>query len=437
MKDDAPIGVLDTLKATPTPVRYLLGGVLINQLGAFVQTFLLLYLTFRGMSVGSAGLCLVAYSVGSIFGTLLGGEFTQRFGPRATIMSAMGASAPLVASIAWLSRPGLLWLLLIVVALAGLLTQAYRPAAAVLLSDLMPDRYQVMAFSMMRIALNTGAALAPLIAAGLILINWDLLFWLDGATALLYSALAFALLPRTAVQAGTVQAEPAGTDADADAEAEAKPAVGGGRSAYAAMLRDRKFLFYLAAVLLGTITYTQSTIALPLEIVADKYPTSLYSAVLTISSVVLITCELKITSYIVKLPTHIAVLSGHFVNSLGFAVYALSARSGAFVIVGAVLVVSGLMIAGPSMFAHPATFPTAMKARYIATMQAVAGLASAIGPLFGVFAWTRLDSGFWILCAVVNGVGGLLAMAGLKRAAEPRPAEKTTGAEPEVVGGNA
>jgi MFS family permease len=321
-------------------------------------------------------------------------------------------------------------LLLIVVALSGLATQAYRPAAAVLLSDLMPEQYQVMGFSMMRIALNTGAALAPLIAAGLILIDWDLLFWLDGATALLYAALAFALLPKTTVQAETEPTE---------AEADTKPAADA-RSAYAAMVRDRKFLCYLAAVVLGTITYVQSTIALPLEIVADKYPTGLYSAVLTISSVILITCELKITTYITRLPMHTAVLLGHFVNSLGFVVYALSARSGVFVLVGAVLAVSGLMIAGPSMFAHPATFPGAVKARYLATMQAVVGLASAIGPMFGVFAWSRLGSGFWLVCAVLNGIAGLLAMAGLKRTTEPGPdAEPDARAEveSEVVGGKA
>ncbi|WP_371501719.1 MFS transporter [Kitasatospora sp. NBC_00374] len=433
MKDEeAPIGVLDTLRATPVTVRYLLGGVLINQLGAFVQTFLVLYLTHRGLSVTTAGLGIVAYSVGTIFGTMLGGEFTHRFGPRATIVAAMAGSAPLVAVIPWLSRPGSLWLLLLVVGLAGLLAQAYRPAASVLLSDEMPERHQVMAFSMMRIALNTGAALAPLIAAGLILADWDALFWLDGVTALLYAALAFVLLPRRPGPGAQGSApDEAGTAGDADP---GRPAVTG-RAAYAAMLRDRKYLCYLAAVLLGTITYVQSSIALPLEVVGDGYPTGLYSGVLTVSSVVLITCELKITTYILRIPTHTAVVLGHLVNSLGLAVYALATHSGAFVLLGAVLAVSGLMIAGPSMFAHPATFPSALKARYIGTMQAVAGLGLAIGPLFGVFVWSRLGSGFWLLCALVNGAAGLLAMAGLRRDAEPA-AEPAAGPEGnhEVVG---
>ncbi len=431
MKDEAPISVTETLRATPLTIRYLLLGVLINQLGAFVQTFLVLYLTHKGMSFYVAGLCLGAYSVGTIFGTMLGGEFTERFGARATIVLAMAGSAPLVVSISWLSRPGLTAPLMVVVALAGLLAQAYRPAAAVMLSDLMPERYQVMAFSMMRIALNTGAALAPLIAAALILVDWNLLYWIDGATTLVYSVLAFALLPRRSARGAAAEAE--------EAEAGSAPAVTG-RAAYAAMARDRRYLLYLAAVLLGTIVYVQSSIALPLQIVADKYPTGLYSAVLAISSVVLITCELKITTYIVRLRTSTAVVFGHLMNSLGFAVYALGRHSAAFMLVGAVLAVSGLMIAGPSMFAHPATFPSALRARYIGTMQAVAGLASAVGPLFGVFVWSRVGSSFWLLCAAVNGIAGLLAMAGLRGAAEPVSAveaDESTEDSQEAVGGMA
>jgi MFS family permease len=436
MTDEGTVGVFDTLKATPTAVRYLLGGVLINQLGAFVQTFLVLYLTHRNMSVQAAGLSLVAYSAGTILGTMLGSEATQRFGPRFTIVAAMAGSGPLVAVIPALSRSGLLVPLLAVVGLAGLLGQAYRPAASVLLSDLMPEGQQVMGFSMFRIALNTGAAVAPLIAAGLILLDWDALFWLDGATALAYAGLAFALLPR--------RAEPAAGDKAAAKDAEegaGAPAPVTGRAAYAAILRDRKYLLYLAAVMLGTLAYMQSVVALPLQIKADDYPTGLYSAVLTVSSVVLITCELKVTTYILRIPTHTAVLVGHLVNALGFVGYALSAHSPAYLILGAVLEVAGVMIAGPSMYAHPATFPPALKARYIGVMQAATGLAAALGPLITVYVWTRLDHGFWMLCALAAAVTGVLSMAGTNRGEGGAPAaqhdETIQGTAEEVVGGTA
>ncbi|SHN15991.1 MFS transporter [Actinacidiphila paucisporea] len=435
MTDEGKIGVFDTLKSTPTAVRYLLGGVLINQLGAFVQTFLVLYLTHRHMSVQAAGLSLVAYSAGTILGTMLGSEITQRFGPRFTIVAAMAGSGPLVAVIPAFSRSGLLVPLLLVVGLAGLLGQAYRPAASVLLSDLLPERHQVMGFSMFRIALNTGAAVAPLIAAGLILLDWDALFWLDGATALAYAGLAFALLPRQAAPAAATEAADAGEE-DADA-----PAPITGRAAYAAILRDRKYLLFLGSVMLGTLAYMQSVVALPLQIRADAYPTALYSVVLTVSSVVLITCELKVTTYILRIPTHTAVLVGHLVNALGFVGYALSAHSPVYLVAGAVLEVAGVMIAGPSMYAHPATFPAALKARYIGVMQAATGLAAALGPLITVYVWTRLDHGFWMLCALAAAVTGVLAMAGTNRDEERGRAaaheETAEGKAEETVGGTA
>jgi MFS family permease len=419
--DASTAGVFAVLKATPLPVRYLLGGVLINQLGAFVQTFLLLYLTFRGVSIAVAGACLVAYSVGAIFGTILGGELTHRFGPRATIVTAMTASAPLVALIPWLSGPGMLWALIAVVALAGLVTQAYRPAAAVLLSDLMPEEHQVMGFSMMRIALNIGAALAPLIAAGLILVDWDLLFWADGATALLYSILAFALLPKTA----GVTEEPVEVEAEGDR-----------RSAYATLVRDNRFLLYLGAVFVGTIVYAQFTVALPLTIVAGGHSATLYSAVLATSSLVLIISELKITTYVRKWPPQLAGGLGHFIFALGVGGYGLTTGSSVLVILCTVLFVSGLMISGPSMFAHPAKSPARVKARYIGTSHAVIGLASAIGPLFGVFAWTRLGNGIWLLCFAMGVVAGLFAWAGMKPKTELTPVPEP-GTTQEAVGGKA
>src|SRR5437660_121448 len=130
-KADTRAGVFATLRATPISVRYLLGGVLINQMGAFVQTFLVLYLAVRGFSLGQAGIALTAYSVGAVSGTLLGGELTHRIGPRATIAGAMATSALILGFVPWLSDPGRFGLLLAAIAVAGLATQSYRPAAPV------------------------------------------------------------------------------------------------------------------------------------------------------------------------------------------------------------------------------------------------------------------------------------------------------------------
>lgn len=418
--------VLAAARATPKEIRYLLGGVLINQLGAYVQTFLLLYLTFRGASVAAAGGCLVAYSIGSIFGTFLGGELTHRFGPRRTIALAMGLSAPLVAAIPLLTGPNRYWLLVVVVFLSGLFTQAYRPGAFVLINDLMPERYKLMAFSMMRTAMNVGAAVAPLIAAALILIDWDLLYWIDGGTALVYSVLALTLLPRTVHTAE----KPAQQSASATSR----------RSGYAAMVRDTRFLAYLVSVVLGTFAFAQATIALPLQITTDGHPTSLYSAVLTISSVVLITVELKLTTYTSRLPHHVSAFVGHLVLAVGLAAYGLSTQSGVFVIIAAVVETTGLMIAGPAMTAHPTlAAPEALKARYAGAGQALMGVGLAIAPALGLYGWTQLGAGFWPVIGLLTAVAGVFALVGIRpRSTEEAPEHRPdTGSEPEVIAGKA
>ncbi|MGW5049560.1 MFS transporter [Actinokineospora sp. NPDC004072] len=417
----ARTGVLAVLRATPTPVAYLLGGMLINQLGAFVQTFLILYLTAQGTPIGVAGVCLAAYSVGAIFGGMLGGELTHRLGSRLTIVAAMGATAPLVATIPAVAGAELPWALFAVVGLCGLSTQAYRPAAAVLIADLMPEEHRVMGFSMMRIALNIGAAVAPMVAAVLILVDWNLLFWVDAATAAAWAVLAFAVLPRDVGHGKPESGAPSA------------PAMSA-RAVYATMVRDHRFLCFLVASMCGMLVYGASMAVLPLNIIDSGYPTSLYSTVLMISSIVLITCELKITTYIVRIPKRFAGFSGNLVSGVGYLLYGMMAEHPAFVIVGVLLVTSGVMIHGPSTSAHSATFPAPLRGRYLGTRETLMGTGAALGPVLGLAIWTSLGgTAFWGFCALLSLIAGSLHLHGLKQAPAPAP-ESTPDLEPDVVG---
>jgi hypothetical protein len=75
------------------------------------------------------------------------------------------------------------------------------------------------------------------------------------------------------------------------------------------------------------------------------------------------------------------------------------------------------MINGPTMFAHPAKFPAAVKARYIGAHQATFGLGLALGPVFGVVAWETLGSGVWLLCGVLGAIAALCALEGMRETA--------------------
>ncbi|MFD1047890.1 hypothetical protein ACFQ1S_21290, partial [Kibdelosporangium lantanae] len=116
------------------------------------------------------------------------------------------------------------------------------------------------------------------------------------------------------------------------------------RQVYARMIRDTRFLAYLTASASGMLVYASSVAVLPLNIVADGYPTGLYSAVLMISSIVVITCELKVTTYIIRIPKRFAGFSGNLVSGVGYVLYGLMAGGAAFVVIGALLVVAGTIV---------------------------------------------------------------------------------------------
>ncbi|HEX6871284.1 MAG TPA: MFS transporter, partial [Micromonosporaceae bacterium] len=128
-------GILHTWRDAPTAAKALLAGVFVNRLGAFIQVFLVLFLTYRGFSSVQAGLALSLYGAGTVVGVLLGGELTDRLGSRRTILLSMSGSAVLVLAILYVTYyPALL----VAVTVVGGVSQAFRPASAALLSELTP-----------------------------------------------------------------------------------------------------------------------------------------------------------------------------------------------------------------------------------------------------------------------------------------------------------
>lgn len=398
-----------TLRESDPAVRWLLLGVFVNQLGAFVQVFLVLFLVDSGSSEGRAGLALGAYGLGSVLGALLGGRLADRIGRRATMTLSMLAAAVLTISISRLGDPALYPLLLLVVVADGALTQAYRPAASAMLADLVPADRLVMTFSMYRVALNTGAVVGPLLAASLMTVSWDLVFWADGLTAI-----ACALLARRFLPAGDA-GRPAPA-ASAEAAGAASEAAG-----YRAVLRDRRYLLYLFAMLASAVIYMQYFSVLPLKIRDDGHAALVYSAILASSAALVIACELLVTRRVQAWRASTAATTGIALLAIGLGGYGID--GGLVLLFAASLVgVLGQIVSGPTMFAHPArSAPVAARGAYAGASQAMFGLGAAVGPLLGVLAFEAVGAGVWALCAGLGGLAALAAFAGVREpASSPR-----------------
>ena len=154
--------VFGTVREMSTTVRVLVVGNLITNLAAFLNAFLVLFLTH-------AGLFRVRQRRG-VHRADGRPDLRHRRGRGRRRPDRVPAGHHLVdvgsaVLTALLVHAPNLWTIVVVAVLAGIFNQAYRPAAQAWVVELTPMNRQVMVFSFLRLTFNLGATLGPLGAA--------------------------------------------------------------------------------------------------------------------------------------------------------------------------------------------------------------------------------------------------------------------------------
>jgi MFS family permease len=394
--EPGPLGVIATWRQTPRQAKALLAGVFVSRLAGFLQIFLVLFLTHKGFSAGQAGLALGLYGAGAVLGSFAGGYLSDRLSARSATLISMVGSAALIVSILYL---GSYLLVLLAVILVSTVSQLYRPAAQAMLTDLVPPGQLVMVTAMYRLCLNLGTSAAPLIGVALVSVSYNLLFWGEAAAALAYGLIALTALPR--------RVKPAeGHPVEAKTEES--------RSGYAAVFADWRYVFYLAAVLLIMIVYSQYTAALPLAIVHAKLSIWWYGAVVTLNAAVVVMLEVAATKYVQTWPLRRTALMGFGLIAVGYAMYAIAIVP-FFLILGTLIWTASEIIGGPTTFAYPGMVaPAHLRGRYFGAMQTCVGLGSTIGPIIGVALWNGVGQSVWLWAAAVGILSAVCAGIGMR-----------------------
>lgn len=400
-------GVLVTFRESPTAVKAVLGGVLVNQVGTFLNVFLVLFITHRGFTAVQAGAALSAYGAGGVAGVVVGTTLADRLGARwGTVLSMAGRSVLILGILYVRDYPALV----VLAALVGMIGLVYQPASAALLSELTPKNRQVMVFALYRLALNIGSTVAPLLGAALILVSYNLLFWGEAVTSMGYAVIALAALPpRTARHA-----EETGSAAMAR------------RWALGAVFADRRYVLFLVALLINATIYIQYASVLPLAMRAGHLAVAWYAFVIAMNATIVITCELLMTKLTQRWPARVVAFIGFALFGFGQALYSVPA--GLVVFIGGTLIWTLAEItAGPTMLAYPANAgPLRLKSQYVGTSQAVFTMGFAIGPALGVLGWHLIGSKVWWLCGAASFIGLALVWYGMRPAARAENAELAT-----------
>ena len=385
------------LRQMPRPVWFLFAGSFVNRFGSFVLPFLVLYLTTRGYSPAQAGIAISAYGVGSLGAAAVGGHLADRVGRRETIAASMLSSAAVMVA---LSQAGSLPLILVLTALAGLTSEAYRPASSALLADLVPAGRRVTAFATYRFAINLGFSAGPAVAGLLAERAYVLVFLGDAATSAVFGVMALVLLPATRAAA------PA-------AASDAGQPPGGVR----AILADVPFLVFLAASTATAIVYFQQEAALPLQVLADGHSTAIYGSLISLNGLVVTAIELPFSSVTRRYPPRGVIAAGSVLLGVGFGATAL-VTSAPLLAVTVVVWTLGEIVAAPVSGAYVADVsPPHMRGRYAGAWGMTYGLALIVGPALGTAVYAASPDLLWGGCV---GLGVLAAALLLSPAARPR-----------------
>ena len=286
------------IRALPPGAWILFAETLVNRLGTFVLVFLVLWLTRIGWSAGMAGLAVSVYGLGGLAASLAGGWLADRLGRRRTIAISMFSSAAVVLSLphAHEALP-----VLGLALLAGLTSELYRPAAAGLLSDLVPAGRRVPGFALYRLAINLGHGIGPAIGGLVAERSFEWIFVADAATSTIAGVVALVALPEG--RRSTREEEP----------------EGGFRGALAS---DRAFMVFLTATILVTLVGFQSTASFALQVRDLGLTSAHYGVLMSLNGALVVLFELPLVGWTRRLPARPVMAVGIALTGIGFGLVA-------------------------------------------------------------------------------------------------------------------
>lgn len=228
----------------PRRMWLLAGVMLINRCGTMVLPYLSLYMTQHlHFSVEEAGVVLAVFGLGSVLGTFLGGQFTDRLGFYSIQLFSLLFGGLMLIGLQFVTS---FWGLCVTVFVFTTLGDAFRPANAAAIAYYSTPETRTRAYSLNRLAINLGWAVGGGLGGLLASINYRLLFWVDGLTCLFAAFFLLYALPKPASMALS----------SPDKQAEKAPV----KSPY----RDGLYLVFVGCVLLFTTAFVPFFSFIPL-----------------------------------------------------------------------------------------------------------------------------------------------------------------------------
>lgn len=237
---------LSSYRGIPRVIWYISIVSLVNRCGAFVISFLSLYMTKKlGFPLESAGYVMTFFGIGALSGAFIGGKLTDKFGYYPIQFWSLVING--VVLLLMLLVRDIWWMGLAIFAMS-FSSEVFRPANSVAMARHCEPETRTRSISLYRMAVNLGWTLAPALGGLLVAVGWEWLFWVDGITCIVAAFTLLWLVPK--------KAEPTVHHEEKKDTAPASTVI----SPY----RDRTFVYFSLLTMLGAMVFMQILWTIPL-----------------------------------------------------------------------------------------------------------------------------------------------------------------------------
>ncbi|MBI5493635.1 MAG: MFS transporter [Deltaproteobacteria bacterium] len=382
----------------PRQVWLLAVGQVINRAGALLIPFLAVYLRDHlRLSTEAATLAVGAWGLGSIFGSLAGGQLADAWSRRGTMLVSLFGSAGIMLGYAYLtSAPA-------VIAgtfLLALVADLFRPASSAMIADLVDEHQRGPAYALMYTAVNLGFTMAPVIGGYLLATHVHLVFWGDAGTTCLFGLMVLVAVPDT-LPHHTVR-EPAAPLRDALVD----------------MFHNRRFVLFCTGALLTGFVFMQHIATLPLHMTASGMAPQVYGRTIALNGAIVVLLQLPVAQFAARLPRGATVAAASIIVGAGFGLTAFAWDAWTFAATIAVWSL-GEVLQMPFMQAIVADLaPTQFRGRYLGVFSLSFSVANTVATPLGGVVLARLGGNFvWGACAVTGLLSALFFHAATRKAA--------------------
>jgi MFS family permease len=392
--------VRETVSGLPREFWWLWTSTLVNRLGAFVATFMALYLTLdRGYSATYAGLVAALHGLGGVLSSLGGGVMADRLGRRPTLLIAQASTAVSVALLGFVHDPVAI---AGVAFLVGMASNASRPAVQAMMADIVRPEDRIRAFSLNYWAINLGFAVSSMAAGFIAEVSYRAGFLIEAGMTMACAILVFLRLPESK------PAEPA-----------VRTAAPEDSVSLGTVLRDGRFMSVVGLSFLIALIFQQGSVGLPVAMGEAGFTPAEYGMAIAVNGVLIVVLQIPVTRFIEhRDPRRLLVVSS-LLAGYGFALTAFAGSVGVIALTVCVWTLAEIVNAPTQTGLVVRLSPVHGRGRYQGMYTMSWSVAALVAPLLSGFIIDRFGAEWlWGSCAVLGTVAGAGYAALMRRITE-------------------